>query len=58
LLAEYRKKYKKIAIVSHFYTIATLTASQFNENGEIVDFPEILNATPIFTSLEKLQSVK
>lgn len=33
LLVEYKKKYKKIAIVSHFYTIATLTATKFNEIG-------------------------
>lgn len=35
LLAEYRKKYSKIAVVSHFYTIGTLRARKFTENGEV-----------------------
>lgn len=33
LLAEYKKKYKKIAIVSHFYTLTMLRGSKFDEMG-------------------------
>lgn len=37
LLREYRKQYKCIAIVSHFYTIRFLCCQEFDQNDEPVD---------------------
>jgi hypothetical protein len=35
IIAEYQQKYKKIAVVSHYYTIQTLLAEEYEENGDI-----------------------
>jgi hypothetical protein len=51
LLAEYKKKYKKIAIVSHFCILNALLAEKFHKNGDIVNKQHILNAHPYFASI-------
>lgn len=58
LLVEYKKKYKKIAIVSHFHVVIALIADGYNEEGEVINPPLIRNATPIYAKIEELAKRK
>ena len=51
ILVEKNKKYKRIAIVSHYYIVRTLLAEEFMENGEIINPKIIQNAEPYHCSL-------
>ena len=58
LLKEYRKKYKKIAVVSHYNTITALIASEYDAQGQAVSNPDIPNAYPYYLSIAKLLKIK
>jgi broad specificity phosphatase PhoE len=58
LLAEYKKKYKKIAVVSHYNTITALIASKYDEKGQALNIPDIPNASPYYLSIAKLLKIK
>ena len=58
IICEYHKKYKKIAVVSHFYICRTLIAEEFASDGEIVNPKIIFNAVPYRTSVEEIMKYK
>jgi broad specificity phosphatase PhoE len=58
LLQEYRKKYKKIAVVSHYNTITSLIAKEYDPIGKAVNIPHIPNASPYYLNIAKLLKIK
>ena len=54
LLEEYSKTYKTIAVVSHFFTIKFLNATEFNEMDEPVNKVHMSNCGIFTTSLAEL----
>jgi broad specificity phosphatase PhoE len=44
ILAEYSKKYKKIAIVSHYHIVQCLLSEKFDAKGNVIDSRWISNA--------------
>lgn len=44
ILAEYSKKYKNIAIVSHYHIVQCLLSEKFDAKGNVVDSRWISNA--------------
>lgn len=53
-LTELRKKYKKIAIVSHFYTIRFLCSKEFDLNHEPKDKIIMMNCSMLSKSLAEI----
>lgn len=53
-LQEYRKKYNRIAIVSHFFTIRYLVCEEFEENGEPKCGLVMQNCASYSTSLSQI----
>jgi hypothetical protein len=53
-LKDYSKKYEKIAVVSHFFTIKFLNATEFNEDDEPVNKVHMGNCGILATSLSEL----
>ena len=58
MIARYRQSYKKVAIVSHYYSIEYMTAMNYNEDGTPECYMDIKNCTPYYSSLEDLLSIK
>lgn len=58
LLQEYRKKYKKIAMISHYNTITALIAQEYDAMGQAVNIPHIPNASPYYLNIAKLLKIK
>ncbi len=58
VLNEYRKTYKRIALVSHFEVLGALLAKGFNEHGEVNEFYMLENAKPMYKSIEDLLRVR
>ena len=54
LLDEYSKTYRTIAVVSHFFTIKFLNATEFNEHDEPVNKVHMTNCGIFATSLVEL----
>lgn len=54
ILIEYSKKYKKIAIVSHYHIVQCLLCEKFDAEGKVVDSKWISNAKPIKASLTSM----
>lgn len=57
LLEEYSKKYETIAVVTHFYTIKFLNATEFNEMDEPVNKVHMTNCGVLKTSLAELNKI-
>ena len=55
MLKDYRQKYETVAIVSHWWVISFLLATKFDEKVFPIDFPDIINAQPYWTSLKQLE---
>lgn len=55
LLREYRKQYKMIAVVSHFYTIKFLNTTAFNEDDEPIDKIHMKNCGIHATSMAEIE---
>lgn len=58
ILVEYNKKYKKIAIVSHYHIVQCLLSKKFDEEGKVVNSIWISNAEPMRTSLASMLQVQ
>jgi broad specificity phosphatase PhoE len=57
LLREYSKTYKRIAVVSHFFTIKYLNATEFNEFDEPVNKVHMGNCGIFTATLEDLNKI-
>lgn len=58
LLTEYRKKYEKIAVISHYQLVVALIAEGYDEEGEVIKPPLIHNVDPIYIQIDKIASIK
>lgn len=58
LLQEYRQRYRRIAIVSHFQVITTLIAKEYDEWGTVLGGALIQNATPMHVKIADLLAIK
>lgn len=58
ILAEYKKKYKKIAIVSHFEVLESLLAKGYDHNGQTSQIQNFPNAVPFLRSIDDLLAVE
>lgn len=54
VLSEYRKQYKVIAVVSHFFTIKFMNSTSFTENDEPVDKIHMKNCGIHATTVEQI----
>lgn len=57
-LAEYRAKYRNIAVVGHYYTVEYMSAKQYLASGEPACDIDIKNCVPYYARLDDLLSVK
>lgn len=58
ILAEYSKKYNKIAIVSHYHIVQCLLSEKFDQDGKVVNSTWISNAVPLRASLSRMLQVQ
>jgi hypothetical protein len=58
MLDQYRKMYKRIAIVTHFEVLESLLAKGYNEMGETSQIQMFPNATPFMRWIDDLLAVK
>ena len=56
-LAEYKKKFHKIGIVSHYYTIEYLAAKEYEICGTPVHYMDVKNCIPYYACLEELLAI-
>ena len=54
ILKEYRQQYKKICVVSHFYTIRFLCCKEFDEQNEPKDRLCMMNCETLEASLDEI----
>ena len=58
MIAEYRKKYNRVAIVSHYYTIEYLGAVSYKSCGTPSYYIDIKNCKPYFANLANMLAHK
>ena len=58
MLREYKKQYKKIAIVTHYYTIEYISAVEYKSNGSPKYYIDIENCKPYYASVPDLEKKK
>ena len=57
-ISEYREKYRRIAVVCHYYTIEYMGASKYEECGVPAYNIDIKNCRPYYSKLSNLLSVR
>lgn len=58
MIANYRERYSKIAIVSHYYTLEYLGAMEYMNCGTPKYYIDIKNCLPYYASVSGILSVK
>ena len=58
MLVSYRQRYKRIAVVTHYYAIEYLTAMDYHEDGSPMCYLDIKNCTPYYSNLSNLMSIR
>lgn len=53
-IAEYKKRYHRIAIVCHYYTVEYMGADTYEKSGIPVSTTDIKNCRPYYSRIEKL----
>lgn len=51
MVARYRQRYNKVAVVTHFYAIEYISAMGYEEDGAPKYYMDIKNCTPYYSSL-------
>lgn len=57
-IAHYQRKYDKVAIFCHYYTIEYISAQRYQPDGAPVLAIDIKNCQPYFARIEDLLEVK
>ena len=58
VIGEYKKEYRTVAIVSHWWVITFLLGEGYDSTSFPKGSPDIVNAKPYWTSLSKLMKYK
>lgn len=55
MIKEYKKKYERIAMVTHYYTIEYLSAVEYKSDGSPKFYIDIENCKPYYASVLDLE---
>ena len=57
MLKEYKERYRRIAVVSHWYILTTMLSRKFGEDGANLDYDDVKNCVPYFVNLNDILHV-